>query len=124
MHCVQEKAEKYAEAYRCPATNESKYCKHDIISAYNNGYLEGQADIKPVLAVLGLKEINDGCSTGTNDFASGDIIESYSPVDGKLIAKVKTATKADYEKAMTAAEAAFLEWNNALIWPDQRHDWL
>lgn len=33
----QEAAEKYAEIYRCPATNENEYCKHDIISAFNNG---------------------------------------------------------------------------------------
>jgi aldehyde dehydrogenase (NAD+) len=69
-----------------------------------------QTQITAVLKALGLKELNDGCSTGNVDFASGDIIESYSPVDGKLIAAVKTATKADYEKAMKAAEAAFLEW--------------
>ena len=39
------KAEKYAEGYRCPATNENEYCKHDIISAYNNGYTQCQQDI-------------------------------------------------------------------------------
>ena len=33
----QEAAEKYAEPYRCPATNENEYCKHHIISAFNNG---------------------------------------------------------------------------------------
>lgn len=38
------KAEKYAEGYRCPATNENEYCKHDIISAYNNGYTQCQQD--------------------------------------------------------------------------------
>ena len=37
-------AEKYAEGYRCPATNENEYCKHDIISAYNNGYTQCQED--------------------------------------------------------------------------------
>ena len=30
-------AEKYAEIYRCPATNDNEYCKHDIISAINFG---------------------------------------------------------------------------------------
>jgi hypothetical protein len=40
-----EKAEKYAEGYRCPATNKNEYCKHDIISAYNNGYTQCQEDI-------------------------------------------------------------------------------
>ena len=39
------KAEKYAEGYRCPATNENEYCKHDIISAYNNGYTQCQDDM-------------------------------------------------------------------------------
>jgi hypothetical protein len=34
---LEEAAEKYAEPYRCPATNENEYCKHDIISAFNNG---------------------------------------------------------------------------------------
>ena len=32
-----EAAEKYAEIYRCPATNDNEYCKHDIISAINFG---------------------------------------------------------------------------------------
>ena len=34
---LEEAAEKYAEIYRCPATNENEYCKHDIISAINFG---------------------------------------------------------------------------------------
>ena len=34
---LEEVAEKYAEPYRCPATNENEYCKHDIISAFNKG---------------------------------------------------------------------------------------
>lgn len=33
----QEAAEEYSEPYRCPATNENEYCKHHIISAFNNG---------------------------------------------------------------------------------------
>ena len=41
----QEKAEKYAEGYRCPSTNENEYCKHDVISAYNNGYTQCKQDM-------------------------------------------------------------------------------
>lgn len=41
---IQEFAEKYADGYRCPPTNEDEYCKHDIISAYNNGYIQCQKD--------------------------------------------------------------------------------
>ena len=59
------------------------------------------------LAQLGLGAINDGTSTGSNSFSSGEIIESYSPVDGQLIGKVKTTTKEDYEKVMEAATSAF-----------------
>jgi aldehyde dehydrogenase (NAD+) len=63
-----------------------------------------------ILESLGLKEINEGCSTGKNWFASGELIESYSPVDGKLIGKIKTATKADYEKIISSAKEAFHYW--------------
>ena len=35
---TQEAAELYAEPYRCPKTADTReYCKHDIISAFNNG---------------------------------------------------------------------------------------
>ena len=34
---LEEAAERYAEPYRCPATNENEYCRHDIISAINFG---------------------------------------------------------------------------------------
>ncbi|HWY38207.1 MAG TPA: aldehyde dehydrogenase family protein [Bacteroidia bacterium] len=67
-------------------------------------------DISKTLQALGIKATNAGCSTGTDFFGSGDILESYSPVDGKLIASVKTATEADYDKAMKAAGEAFLYW--------------
>lgn len=34
---LKEAAERYAEIYRCPATNSDEYCRHDIISAINFG---------------------------------------------------------------------------------------
>ena len=52
--------------------------------------------IQNELKKLGLNEINNGTSTGSNWFSNGEIIESYSPVDGKLIGKVKSTTKEDY----------------------------
>src|ERR1700757_471562 len=67
-------------------------------------------DISKSLQNLGIKPANAGCSTGTVHFASGEEIESYSPVDGKLIASVKAASRADYDKAMKAATEAFLYW--------------
>ena len=66
--------------------------------------------IKQALQELGLQEINQGTSTGSNCFSHGDLIESYSPVDGKMIGKIQTTTKEDYEKVMQTATAAFVEW--------------
>src|SRR5690606_37361212 len=45
-----------------------------------------------------------------NWFANGEILDSYSPVDGKLIAKVKTASKEDFDKILKTAGDAFLFW--------------
>jgi aldehyde dehydrogenase (NAD+) len=69
--------------------------------------IASQFGMPEALKALGIKEINDGTSTGSNCFSSGEIIESYSPVDGQLIGKVKTTTAADYEKVMQSATAAF-----------------
>ena len=66
-----------------------------------------QFGITEALQQLGVKEINLGTSTGSNWFANGEIIESYSPVDGQLIGKVQASTEADYEKVMQAATEAF-----------------
>jgi aldehyde dehydrogenase (NAD+) len=66
--------------------------------------------IDKALKELGLQETNNGTSTGKDFFANGNVIESYSPVDGALIGKVKATTKEDYEKVITTAEKAFKEW--------------
>ncbi|MCB0379740.1 MAG: aldehyde dehydrogenase family protein [Flavobacteriales bacterium] len=64
--------------------------------------------IQEALKALGLKEVNEGTSTGSNNFGGGELISSYSPTDGKLIGKVTTTTKEDYEKVMNAATSAFI----------------
>lgn len=66
--------------------------------------------MQEALKELGLKDINDGSSTGGDCFANGALLESYSPVDGNLIGKVKCSTKEDYEKVMSSATAAFKHW--------------
>jgi len=66
--------------------------------------------IEEALKKLGVKDINDGTSTGQTNFGSGEVIESYSPVDGALIGKVKTTSEEDYEKVMTVATTAFKSW--------------
>jgi len=62
------------------------------------------------LKALGIKAINEGCSTGSAWFSGGAELTSYSPVDGKAIAKVKTATRADFDKVLATAKEAFLYW--------------
>ena len=66
--------------------------------------------IEKALKELGVKSINEGTSTGSQWFSNGETIESFSPVDGQLIGKVKTTTKEDYEKVMKAATSAFKIW--------------
>ncbi len=67
-------------------------------------------DINSVLSQLGIASENAGTSTGQEFFGNGELLKSYSPVDGKLIGTVRTTTKADYEKVMATAQTAFLSW--------------
>ncbi len=66
--------------------------------------------IEKALQQLGVKDINLGTSTGSQWFSNGEVIESYSPVDGLLIGKVKTTTKDDYEQMINVATSAFKTW--------------
>ena len=66
--------------------------------------------ITDALKKLGIKEVNKGTSTGTQNFGSGEIIASYSPVEGALIGKVKSTSKADYEKVIKTSTQAFKTW--------------
>ncbi|MGY5846082.1 L-piperidine-6-carboxylate dehydrogenase [Salegentibacter sp. HM20] len=70
--------------------------------------------IKDALKELGLNETNNGTSTGADWFSNGEVIESYSPVDGALIGKVRATTKEDYEKVITTATEGFKKWRT---WP-------
>jgi len=68
-------------------------------------------NIQEVLKTLGIEELNKGVSTGAEWFETqGAVTESYSPIDGKLIAKVQNATMDDYEMVMKKAENAFKVW--------------
>ncbi|NOR28963.1 MAG: aldehyde dehydrogenase family protein [Lutibacter sp.] len=66
--------------------------------------------IEKALKELGIQELNKGTSTGSNFFGNGEILESYSPVDGKLIGKVTSTTNDDFEKVMETAQSAFKTW--------------
>lgn len=59
---------------------------------------------------LGLSVENAGTITGQKVKNSGQFIESFSPVDGKLIGKVSVTTAKEYKQVIDKAQAAFLEW--------------
>ena len=67
------------------------------------------------LSTLQVQQKNKGVSTGTKWLTSkGAAIDSYSPVDGKLIASVKSADKDSYEAVLQQAQTAFTAWRQ---WP-------
>ena len=67
------------------------------------------------LSTLQVQQKNKGVSTGTKWLTSkGATIDSYSPVDGKLIASVKSADKDSYEAVLQQAQTAFTAWRQ---WP-------
>jgi aldehyde dehydrogenase (NAD+) len=68
--------------------------------------------MQKVLKTLGLQDINFGTSTGADFFGNTgqNLIESYSPVDGKLIGKVTTTTKEEYERVIATAQEAHKLW--------------
>ena len=59
------------------------------------------------LQKLGIDVNNLGTSTGSNFFATGDKIDSISPVDGSLIGTVTSTSSEDYEKVIKSAQSAF-----------------
>lgn len=66
--------------------------------------------INEALKTLGISTQNPGSSTGQQWFSEGKEFESFSPVDGKLIAKIKGSTSKDYETVVRQAEDTFLQW--------------
>ena len=68
--------------------------------------------INNTLKKLGVQKLNKGTSTGSDFFGKGEVIKSFSPVDGKLIGEVTSTTKEDYEKVMTSATEAFKSFRN------------
>ena len=68
-------------------------------------------EMQSVLNKLGIAQNNFGVSTGTVTWAgSGELIKSFSPVDGKEIAEVTSSSHADYNKVIETAQQAFKEW--------------
>ena len=68
-----------------------------------------------LLKELNLKTNNAGVSTGLKSLTGNSTaLESHSPVDGKLIGTVTTATRNEYDQVIETAQQAFQAWK---LWP-------
>ncbi len=70
-----------------------------------------KVNIKAILKELGIKGSNPGVSTGSKWLkSSGTPIESYSPVDGKLIGTVQSTDEQSFLKVVSVSKEAFRQW--------------
>lgn len=76
---LDEAAKKYAEIYRCPATNDNEYCRHDIISAINFGAKWQQEQAKE----MHKQEIIDAWEDGQGSFSTRNAEQYYNETFGK-----------------------------------------
>ena len=68
-------------------------------------------DKSKLLSSLGLKDINQGSSTGYNWLnSSGKTSDVFSPVDGNKISSIVETDEETYEKIIEAASSAFVSW--------------
>ena len=65
-----------------------------------------------ILDRLGIRETNSGVFAGEWLAADGPEIESKNPATGEVIARVKTASKEDYEKVVSGSQDAFQTWRS------------
>jgi len=65
--------------------------------------------MKTVLEKLNLAGENDGVFCGEWR-GGGNVIEKISPIDGKMLARIRTASDEDYKVAIERAHNAFLKW--------------
>jgi aldehyde dehydrogenase (NAD+) len=65
--------------------------------------------MQQVLEKLGISDVNDGVFDGEWR-AGGAKIDKISPIDGRRLASVRTASDDDYDKAIARAHEAFLKW--------------
>ncbi|WP_026952812.1 L-piperidine-6-carboxylate dehydrogenase [Algoriphagus mannitolivorans] len=63
------------------------------------------------LEKIGIKPENIGTSTGVNWINTGEsYLSSFSPADGKLIAKIQETGKSGYDQVIQTAQKAFETW--------------
>mgnify|MGYP001166723677 FL=1 len=67
-------------------------------------------NLNSILDALEIKQLNYGTSTGSKWTNSNEIINSFSPVDGKKIGSVSVTTKEEFEQVINTASSAFKTW--------------
>ena len=68
-------------------------------------------DKSKLLSSVGLKDINQGSSTGYQWLnSSGKISDVFSPVDGNKISSIIETDEDTYEKIIEAASSAYVSW--------------
>lgn len=68
-------------------------------------------DTAKILEKLGIKEVNSGVyAGGWVENPKGETIESKSPIDGKVIAKIVCASEEDYENTVKIAQESYKKW--------------
>lgn len=67
-------------------------------------------NLNSILDALDIKQLNYGTSTGSKWTNSNEIINSFSPVDGKKIGSVSITTKEEFEQVINTASSAFKTW--------------
>ncbi|MDQ6810200.1 MAG: aldehyde dehydrogenase family protein, partial [Verrucomicrobiota bacterium] len=71
--------------------------------------MRSQNVMRDVLAKLGIAEEAHGVFDGEWR-GGGEVIEKFSPIDGQLLARVRTASDEDYERVVERAQEAFVKW--------------
>ena len=68
--------------------------------------------MKNILDRLGIDQENPGAWVGGRPLAcdGGELLESLNPASGEVIARVRTATRDEYEQVIAGAREAFYSW--------------
>ncbi len=78
--------------------------------------------INEIMEKLEIEKINSGVFYGKwSPIRDKEMLISYSPIDGREIAKVSMATKEDYEKAIEKAQESFKIWRKI---PAPKRGWV
>ena len=81
--------------------------RHDLSVARGPPY--PQLNMQPVLEKLGIADDNPGVFFGEWR-GSGTKIDKISPIDGRRLAGIRSASEEDYDVTVTRAQEAFLKW--------------